>query len=107
MFKLTWILLAGSLITSQVGLAYFAAKAAVPKPNGLIGQLPTAPLEPSVAPSPSVAPDYSVDPEPSVAPSPSVDPEPSVAPDALDSMPFEALSAKVLEIGERFAKLDN
>jgi len=81
-----------------VSLVPLTAKAATPKPSSLIGQAVDS--EPTDAPSPAVAPDSTE------IPTPKADPAPPAPPDSLDSLSFEALDAKVLEIGKQFGKLD-
>lgn len=89
-----------STTSALIFLGLLSSQAELPKVGMLIGQEVNS--EPSDLPSPSVAPDRVETPQPS--PAPSV--EPSVPSDVLDKMAFESLNAKILEIGEKFAKLD-
>jgi hypothetical protein len=89
-----------STISALIFLGLLSSQAELPKVGMLIGQEVNS--EPSDLPSPSVAPDRVETPQPS--PEPSV--EPSVPSDVLDKMEFKSLNAKILEIGEKFAKVD-
>ncbi len=89
-----------STTSALIFIGFLSSQAETPKAGMLLGQGINS--EPSDLPSPSVAPDRLEIPQSS--PEPSV--EPSIPSNTLDNIEFEALAAKVLEIGKQFGKLD-